>query len=78
MENRVTDVEQAIVERNITLGVDLIALRNARAWSWGHPESKESMPEASVLFPAIARSSLRNYLLRAAISALGSAGCGRR
>jgi len=29
MENRVTEVEQVVVERNITLGVDLIAMRNA-------------------------------------------------
>jgi hypothetical protein len=59
MENRVTDVEQAIVERNITLGVDLIALRNAagsnREFSRMARRAYDIDPARAALYARVAR-----------------------
>jgi hypothetical protein len=59
MENRVTDVEQAIVERNITLGVDLIALRNAagsnREFSRMARRAYDIDPAGAALYARVAR-----------------------
>ena len=59
MENRVTDVEQAIVERNITLGVDLLAMRNVagsnREFSRMARRAFDIDPARAMLYARVAR-----------------------
>ena len=59
MENRVTDVEQAIVERNITLGVDLLAMRNIagsnREFSRMARRAFDIDPARAMLYARVAR-----------------------
>ena len=59
MENRVTEVEQVIVERNITLGVDLLAMRNIagsnREFSRMARRAFDIDPARAMLYARVAR-----------------------